>query len=143
MGRNYTALTVEGHLFQDSFNATRPSYVLSMHTEALIVGLPTPDFSMPYNVICLACTVVALAFGPIHSVATKMIIVGRTTTTTPRNFIKRLWNKIFRRGQAVAEGAGAAPAAGDAAVIEARAPGARHLGDQPLLEDLDEEEEND
>uniref|UniRef100_A0A183J2F3 Neur_chan_LBD domain-containing protein n=1 Tax=Soboliphyme baturini TaxID=241478 RepID=A0A183J2F3_9BILA len=37
----------------------------------LLVTLPTPDFSMPYNVICLVCTVVALAFGPIHNLTTK------------------------------------------------------------------------
>ncbi|RXG53904.1 GPI transamidase component PIG-T, partial [Armadillidium vulgare] len=40
-------------------------------SETLLVSLPTPDFSMPYNVICLACTVVALAFGPIHNITTK------------------------------------------------------------------------
>ncbi|XP_030386531.1 GPI transamidase component PIG-T [Scaptodrosophila lebanonensis] len=96
MGRNYTALPVEGHLFKHSFNATRPGYVLTLRTEALIVGLPTPDFSMPYNVICLACTVVALAFGPIHSVATKLIIVERNTTI-PRNFLRKIWHKIKRR----------------------------------------------
>ncbi|KAH8303497.1 hypothetical protein KR059_012671, partial [Drosophila kikkawai] len=156
MGRNYTALPVEGYLFRDSFNATRPSYVLSLHTEALIVSLPTPDFSMPYNVICLACTVVALAFGPIHSVATKMIIVGKPTTTTPKNFIKKLLNKVFRRGgQPAAEGAGKGAgtgagtgagdgeesregAAGDAPPGESELPGTGHLDDQPLLEDLEE-----
>lgn len=147
MGRNYTALPPEGHLFEHSFNATRPSYVLSLHTEALIVSLPTPDFSMPYNVICLACTVVALAFGPIHSVATKMIIVGRQTSA-PKNFVKKIFNQLFRRGKATdetaAEGEGL-PAAGAAAtgVASARAaisPGSPS-GDQPLLEDLDEEEE--
>ena len=37
----------------------------------MIITLPTPDFSMPYNVICLVCTVVALAFGPIHNITTK------------------------------------------------------------------------
>ena len=31
--------------------------LLQLYTEALLVNLPTPDFSMPYNVICLACTV--------------------------------------------------------------------------------------
>jgi hypothetical protein len=39
------------------------------------VNLPTPDFSMPYNVICLACTVVALAFGPLHNITTKSLTV--------------------------------------------------------------------
>ncbi|XP_001355730.3 GPI transamidase component PIG-T [Drosophila pseudoobscura] len=98
MGTNYSALPLEGHLFAHSFNATRPSYVLGLHTEALIVSLPTPDFSMPYNVICLACTVVALAFGPIHSVATKVIVVVRPTSAGPRNFLKRLKEKLFSRG---------------------------------------------
>ena len=41
--------------------------------ETLLVSLPTPDFSMPYNVICLACTVAALAFGPIHNITTKSL----------------------------------------------------------------------
>lgn len=34
--------------------------LLQLYTEALLVNLPTPDFSMPYNVICLACTVSTL-----------------------------------------------------------------------------------
>ena len=39
------------------------------------MSLPTPDFSMPYNVICLACTVAALAFGPIHNITTKSLVL--------------------------------------------------------------------
>ncbi|XP_060664482.1 GPI transamidase component PIG-T [Drosophila nasuta] len=96
MGRNYSALPPEAHLFKDSFNASRPSYTLTLRTEALIVSLPTPDFSMPYNVICLACTVVALAFGPIHSVATKLMIVERQTTM-PRNLLRKLIHKLKSR----------------------------------------------
>lgn len=46
---------------------------LRIFTETLLVSLPTPDFSMPYNVICLACTVAALAFGPIHNITTKSL----------------------------------------------------------------------
>ncbi|XP_037283794.2 phosphatidylinositol glycan anchor biosynthesis class T [Rhipicephalus microplus] len=46
-----------------------------IYTETLLVSLPTPDFSMPYNVICLACTVVALAFGPIHNIATNALTI--------------------------------------------------------------------
>lgn len=54
-----------------SINASRDTYPVTLHTEILLVTLPTPDFSMPYNVICLACTVVALAFGPLHNHTTK------------------------------------------------------------------------
>ena len=44
---------------------------MRIHTETLLITLPTPDFSMPYNVICLACTVVAIAFGSIHNLTTR------------------------------------------------------------------------
>lgn len=142
MGRNYTALPPEGHLFEHSFNATRPNYVLSLHTEALIVSLPTPDFSMPYNVICLACTVVALAFGPIHSVATKVIVVGRQPSA-PKNFVRKILGKIFRRNtvQVRAAAAGAAGSAQEEALRGGGGRGGRTAADQPVLEDLREEEE--
>uniref|UniRef100_A0A0A1WEV3 GPI transamidase component PIG-T n=1 Tax=Zeugodacus cucurbitae TaxID=28588 RepID=A0A0A1WEV3_ZEUCU len=98
VGRNYTAIPVDKHLFADSFNASRPSYFLEIRTESLILSLPTPDFSMPYNVICLACTVVALAFGPIHSVATKRIVVEQKDAQ-PQSLKGRLMQKLFRRKQ--------------------------------------------
>jgi len=49
--------------------------VVHVFTETLLVTMPTPDFSMPYNVICLACTVAALAFGPIHNITTKRLVL--------------------------------------------------------------------
>merc|ERR1719278_782395 len=51
--------------------------VVQLYTESLLVNLPTPDFSMPYNVICLACTVVALAFGPLVNITTKSLTIVR------------------------------------------------------------------
>ena len=36
---------------------------IRVYTETLLVSLPTPDFSMPYNVITLTCTVIAMFFG--------------------------------------------------------------------------------
>lgn len=48
--------------------------VVRLYTEKLLVALPTPDFSMPYNVICLACTVVAIAFGSVHNLTTKIFV---------------------------------------------------------------------
>lgn len=74
VARNFTAIPIDGHLFADSFNASRSDgYLVNIRTESLLITLPTPDFSMPYNVICLACTVVALAFGPIHNFSTKKL----------------------------------------------------------------------
>lgn len=63
-----------------------------LYTEVLLVYLPTPDFSMPYNVICLACTVVALAFGPLHNCTTKKLVVEDS-----RNKKQSLKDKILSR----------------------------------------------
>ena len=59
-------VTFHKHLFEEpitgrttqSVSVNEDSIILvQLYTEALLVNLPTPDFSMPYNVICLACTV--------------------------------------------------------------------------------------
>lgn len=55
------------------------------YTEGLLLSLPTPDFSMPYNVITLTCTVVALFYGSV------------VTLTTRR------WKTVFAQGQFVTE----------------------------------------
>ena len=58
------------------------------------MNLPTPDFSMPYNVICLTCTVVALAFGPLHNITTKSLTIVEPGDVQPgligrvKNFLK-------------------------------------------------------
>ncbi|KAM9683369.1 trophoblast Kunitz domain protein 1-like [Dama dama] len=39
------------------------SYFVRLYLESLLVSLPTPDFSIPYNVICLTCMVVVLCHG--------------------------------------------------------------------------------
>ncbi|KAI9029647.1 GPI transamidase component PIG-T [Phycomyces nitens] len=40
---------------------------MRIYTDTLLVSLPTPDFSMPYNVITLTCTVIALFFGSLFN----------------------------------------------------------------------------
>ncbi|CAG8586223.1 8487_t:CDS:1, partial [Racocetra persica] len=40
----------------------------------LLVSLPTPDFSMPYNVITLTCTVIALFFGSMFNLMTRSFV---------------------------------------------------------------------
>ncbi|CAG9827835.1 unnamed protein product [Diabrotica balteata] len=75
VARNYTGIPQDGTLISDSFNASRSGYLVRVRTENIVITLPTPDFSMPYNVICLACTVVALAFGPLHNITTRKLVV--------------------------------------------------------------------
>lgn len=42
-----------------------------LRTTSLLLPLPTPDFSMPYNVIILTSTVIALGFGSIFNLLTR------------------------------------------------------------------------
>ena len=115
IARNYTALPLDGstifsryfsklymiifnlkiimhHILIDeifSFNASREGYIVELRTDVLLISLPTPDFSMPYNVICLVSTAVALIFGPVYSISTKRLVLKR---------IRKSWwinNKYF------------------------------------------------
>lgn len=43
-------------------------------TTSLLVSLPVPDFSMPYNVIILSSTVMGLAFGTLFNLLTKHVV---------------------------------------------------------------------
>ena len=49
--------------------------LLRVYARPLLVILPTPDFSMPYNVLCLVCTVLVTAFGPIHNMTTRRPVI--------------------------------------------------------------------
>ena len=48
--------------------------VYEFRTTSLLLTLPTPDFSMPYNVIILTCTVLSLAFGTMFNLLTKKTV---------------------------------------------------------------------
>jgi phosphatidylinositol glycan class T len=48
-----------------------PVYIRST---SLLLPLPTPDFSMPYNVIILTSTVIALAFGTVFNLLVRRIV---------------------------------------------------------------------
>jgi len=39
-----------------------------VHTIATTVQLPLPDFSMPYNVACMTCTLLAMFMGSLLNV---------------------------------------------------------------------------
>uniref|UniRef100_A0A7N4PY15 Phosphatidylinositol glycan anchor biosynthesis class T n=1 Tax=Sarcophilus harrisii TaxID=9305 RepID=A0A7N4PY15_SARHA len=62
----------ESPLFSTMFPVSdSSSYFVRLYTEPLLVNLPTPDFSMPYNVICLTCTVVAVCYGSFYNLLTR------------------------------------------------------------------------
>uniref|UniRef100_A0A8C2X3W1 Phosphatidylinositol glycan anchor biosynthesis class T n=1 Tax=Cyclopterus lumpus TaxID=8103 RepID=A0A8C2X3W1_CYCLU len=67
-----TNSTREQPLFSSFFPCKEESsYFMRVYTEPLLVNLPTPDFSMPYNVICLTCTVVAVGYGSLYNLLTR------------------------------------------------------------------------
>ncbi|XP_684608.4 GPI transamidase component PIG-T isoform X1 [Danio rerio] len=68
------------------------SYFMRVYTEPLLVNLPTPDFSMPYNVICLTCTVVAVGYGSFYNLLTRTFQVDEPSPP----LAKRLANLIRR-----------------------------------------------
>ena len=45
-----------------------------LRTTSLLLPLPTPDFSMPYNVIILTSTVMALAFGMVFNLLVRRFV---------------------------------------------------------------------
>jgi phosphatidylinositol glycan class T len=47
---------------------------VSIRTTSLLLPLPTPDFSMPYNVIILTSTVMALSFGFIFNLLVRRFV---------------------------------------------------------------------
>lgn len=56
-----------------------------IHTEPLIILMPTPDFSMPYNVICFVSTILSIAFGPIYNLTTRRIKINYKTNSPTEN----------------------------------------------------------
>jgi phosphatidylinositol glycan class T len=55
----------------DSDGTPKDVYI---RTTSLLLPLPTPDFSMPYNVIILTSTVMALAFGSIYNLLVRRFV---------------------------------------------------------------------
>jgi len=45
-----------------------------IYTKNLLINLPTPDFSMPYNVIIMTSTVITLFFGSIFNLLTRQFV---------------------------------------------------------------------
>lgn len=84
----------ESPLFNSLFPVSdSSSYFVRLYTEPLLVSLPTPDFSMPYNVVCLTCTVVAVCYGSFYNLLTRTFQIEE-----PRKggLVKRLANLIRR-----------------------------------------------
>ncbi|PIG79535.1 GPI transamidase component Gpi16 [Aspergillus arachidicola] len=66
-----------------------------MRTTSLLLPLPTPDFSMPYNVIILTSTVIALAFGSIFNLLVRRFVSAEEAAALTSQTLKgRLAGKV-------------------------------------------------
>ncbi|KAF7191401.1 GPI transamidase component GPI16 [Pseudocercospora fuligena] len=54
-----------------------------LRTTSLLLPLPTPDFSMPYNVIILTSTVIALGFGSIFNLLIRRFVLLKEVPKSP------------------------------------------------------------
>ncbi|KAI0073000.1 Gpi16 subunit GPI transamidase component [Panus rudis PR-1116 ss-1] len=54
-----------------------------VYTSILLVDLATPDFSMPYNVIIMSCTLIALIFGSVFNLLTRKFSILRVSGEKP------------------------------------------------------------
>lgn len=75
-----------------------------MRTTSALLTLPTPDFSMPYNVIILTLTIFSLAFGSIFNMLVKRTVTEeeaeKAQNERPLEKIKRKIRALFHRGSA-------------------------------------------
>ncbi|CAG5099025.1 Oidioi.mRNA.OKI2018_I69.XSR.g16183.t1.cds [Oikopleura dioica] len=84
--------------FQDALTSS-PRRIFS---ESVLIYVPIPDFSMPYNVLCLACTVVAMAIGSVHNLTTSTVVPASSEAPQTNlgkiiHFVKGLLKKILRK----------------------------------------------
>jgi len=85
-----TASATLSSLFLDNAK----SFPVRIYTEPLLVTMPTPDFSMPYNVICLVSTAIAIAFGTVHNQATRRFVRVYVEETANEGKLTKLINRV-------------------------------------------------
>jgi GPI-anchor transamidase subunit T len=66
----------------------------SIRTTTLLLSLPTPDFSMPYNVIIFTSTAIALAFGGVFNIIVRRFVA---TDEGPAMGLKAALGKLASR----------------------------------------------
>jgi phosphatidylinositol glycan class T len=73
--------------------------VMNLRTTSLLLYLPTPDFSMPYNVIIFTSTAIALAFGGLYNILVRRL-VGADEVASPmaKWKLRNLLSRFQKRG---------------------------------------------
>ncbi|OXV09388.1 hypothetical protein Egran_02847 [Elaphomyces granulatus] len=76
---------------KDNSTTASPVY---LRTTSILLPLPTPDFSMPYNVIILTSTVMALAFGDIFNLLVRRFIAADEVALGSHTLKARLFSQL-------------------------------------------------
>ncbi|KAI8391522.1 GPI transamidase component PIG-T [Radiomyces spectabilis] len=72
-------------MWMENNTNSRSPRTMRLYTDTLLVSLPTPDFSMPYNVITLTCTVIALFFGSLFNLLIRSFQVVEPEAKTKKD----------------------------------------------------------
>jgi phosphatidylinositol glycan class T len=81
---------------------------MNIRTTSLLLYLPTPDFSMPYNVIIFTSTTVALAFGGIYNIIVRrMVGANEVPRTAMKDKVLDFFKKLKQKKSAVVAAAAA------------------------------------
>ncbi|RPA84170.1 Gpi16 subunit, GPI transamidase component [Ascobolus immersus RN42] len=90
------AILPPSSLSDGALGATQqPTY---LRTTSLLLPLPTPDFSMPYNVIILTSTVMALAFGSILNLLIRRFVGADEVPGVGSGLKEKVRGKLRRLG---------------------------------------------
>lgn len=78
----------------------REPELLNLRTTGLLLYLPTPDFSMPYNVIIFTSTAIALAFGGLYNILVRRFVGANEGPKSMGKVKFRQLMEAFRRKSA-------------------------------------------
>jgi phosphatidylinositol glycan class T len=67
----------------------------TVFTNNLLLTMPLPDFTMPYNVITLTCTLIAFFFGSLFNLFTRRYYYGKTGKSGMRRVVERVTGWFF------------------------------------------------
>ncbi|KAK4449725.1 GPI transamidase component PIG-T [Podospora aff. communis PSN243] len=76
-------------------NGTRYA-AYNMRTTSLLCSLPTPDFSMPYNVIIFTSTAIALAFGGMFNILVRRFVAADEGPEIGSTIKEKLGGKLIK-----------------------------------------------
>lgn len=79
---------------------TATSWRSNLRTTTLLLSLPTPDFSMPYNVIIFTSTAIAMAFGGMFNIIVRRFVAADEGPTVS---LKAVLGKVVARLQKLAK----------------------------------------